>query len=103
MMSNYISIHTSVMALLVIAISGPVGFGQVSEAWVAHYNGEDNDADYARDMEIDYEGNVYAVGTSMSMDGQTDIVTVSFDPSGEERWATRAAARWNDSPPINSL
>lgn len=82
-------IAAGLIFMLMLYVFGSDGAAQVSESWVAHYNGESNEADLARDFELDRTGNIYAVGTSMSAGGGADIVTVSFDPDGGERWAER--------------
>jgi len=75
--------------VLLLFFSDNECLSQVSENWVAHYNGEANNAEYARDFEMDQNGNTYIIGTSMNSDGTTDIVTTSFDQQGERRWVSR--------------
>ncbi len=87
-MNNVCFIRLCLKALMLVSLETSVS-AQVIEDWVAHYDGEDNDADYARDLEMDRQGNIYAVGTSMNMDDGADIVTISLDHQGVERWAAR--------------
>jgi len=77
------------MLAIIPALFWQIGTAQVAQDWVAHYNGEANNAEYARDFEMDHDGNIYIIGTSMNGNGSTDIVTASFDPQGGQRWAAR--------------
>lgn len=86
---SYPIVRVKLLVLLAAMLNGPYLFAQVIEDWVAHYNGNFNGADYARDFEIDHEGNIYVIGTSTSMNDGMDIVTVSFDSNGQERWVAR--------------
>jgi len=56
-----------------------------TEDWVTRYNGPGNSLDQAHAMALDDSGNVYVTGTSHS--GDADIVTIKYDPEGNERWA----------------
>jgi uncharacterized delta-60 repeat protein len=54
--------------------------------WVAKFNGADNRHDDAGSMALDYQGNVYVTGTSLTVSSGTDIATVKYDSTGAQKW-----------------
>jgi len=59
-------------------------------AWVRRYNGPvgyGGDAGYG--VEVDALGNVFVTGPSAGVGTSTDIVTIKYNSSGIEQWATR--------------
>ena len=65
-------------------------FGQVSESWVARYNGPDNKNDQARLITTDASGNVIVSGTSGSKKGGFGyITTVKYSPGGIQQFVAR--------------
>ncbi|MCP4707857.1 MAG: hypothetical protein GY869_04465 [Planctomycetes bacterium] len=59
-----------------------------AEQWVAWYNDPVNNGDYARDISVDAEGNIYVLGYSYN-NGLTDYVTIKYSPDSNEIWTTR--------------
>ncbi len=59
--------------------------------WVARYNGPGNDDDWANDIAVDGEGNVYVTGTSVTSWPDFDIVTIKYNRAGQEQWVARYA------------
>jgi hypothetical protein len=56
--------------------------------WAFRYGGLQSGAQCgAERIVVDGSGNVYAVGTSTSPGGQTDLVTIKIDPQGTLAWA----------------
>jgi len=55
-------------------------------AWVRTYNGTADNADHARDIEVDASGNVYVTGSSRNMGTSSDIVTIKYDSTGYQEW-----------------
>ena len=58
------------------------------EQWVARYNGSENSGDYACDMVIDNNSNIYVTGyTNFTYPGDsTDSATIKYDKNGVEQW-----------------
>lgn len=62
---------------------------QVTEQWVARYNGPGNGPDSARAICLDALGNIYVAGTSRGDSTGDDYVVVKYDPDGTELWVAR--------------
>jgi uncharacterized delta-60 repeat protein len=60
-----------------------------TEAWVAIYNGPDNDFDVAQAIAVDCGGNVYVTGKSAGANTNLDYLTIKYNSSGAEEWASR--------------
>ncbi|MDQ3111945.1 MAG: SBBP repeat-containing protein [Bacteroidota bacterium] len=58
-----------------------------NQQWATYYNGPGNGYDEARAIVTDALGNVYVTGYSLGTN--YDIVTIMYDPSGVQQWATR--------------
>jgi hypothetical protein len=56
--------------------------------WSARYDGPAGAEDLMADMKVDQDGNTYVTGSSRSSSNY-DIVTISYDATGEERWISR--------------
>ena len=68
------------------------------QQWVARYNGEANNGDFATAIAVDKSGNVYVTGysgddyvtgISLGLDTVIDFVTVKYDTLGQEQWVAR--------------
>ena len=57
--------------------------------WVARYNGPGNGLDQLRALVVDASGNVYVTGEANLGVGNSDFVTIKYDPSGNQLWAVR--------------
>lgn len=69
-----------------------------TEAWRVAYNGSFNGNDAAHKIVIDTSGNIYVTGTSFN-GFRDDIVTVKYDPNGNQVWDARYNnANTNSSP-----
>lgn len=63
--------------------------GNGNQVWTSSYNGTGNSYDEARAIDIDASGNVYVTGYSAGPSSNYDIVTIKYDASGAQQWATR--------------
>jgi hypothetical protein len=57
--------------------------------WVNRYNGTGDSLDYAADIAVDAEGNVYAAGASVGDTTSLDFAVVSVSAAGSLRWVYR--------------
>jgi hypothetical protein len=74
---------TLILALL--TISAVSGFSQINIQWASRYTSAGNNIDRAVDLARDGSGNVIVTGTSWN-GSNFDIVTVKYDPAGNELW-----------------
>lgn len=57
--------------------------------WATGYNGSGNSNDVPAALKVDTAGNVYVTGTSRGPTNGDDIVTVKYDPAGNQLWTAR--------------
>jgi uncharacterized delta-60 repeat protein len=57
-------------------------------AWVRTYNGSANDWDECTAIAVDDSGNVYVTGFTVGLGTYRDYVTIKYDSTGEELWAS---------------
>lgn len=62
---------------------------QVSEEWVARYNGPGNASDGAVDVAVDNAGNVYVTGSSAGAGTFADYATIKYNSAGVQQWVAR--------------
>lgn len=60
-----------------------------NQQWASAYDGTGNGYDEARAIVTDSSGNVYVTGYSAGPSANYDIVTIMYNPSGVQQWATR--------------
>jgi hypothetical protein len=71
--------------LSVTGLFAHVAFAQVTEEWVARYNGQANSEDRARTLAVDAQGNVYVTGYSAGIGTSNDYATVKYSQELENR------------------
>ncbi len=92
-----------ISGILVIKVPKDVS-AQVTEEWVARYNGPGNDYDDAWAMAVDNHGNIFVTGLSKG-DNITfyDYATVAYDSDGNELWSARYNGPGNGSDWANAI
>jgi uncharacterized delta-60 repeat protein len=78
-------------------------FPQVTEEWVARYNGPGSGIDLARSIAVDGSGNVYVTGESVGSGTSYDYATIKYNSSGVEQWVQRYNGPGNDNDRAYSL
>jgi hypothetical protein len=66
--------------------------------WQRDYNGPAHKDDAARSVAVGPNGTVYVAGTSQNARGDTDIVTIAYDPDGQLLWAQSYDGGGKDYP-----
>jgi hypothetical protein len=76
---------------------------QVTEEWVARYNGPANGSDYANALAVDSSGSVYVTGSSDGEGSNADYATVKYDRAGNEEWVARYNGPGNNGDVARAL
>jgi hypothetical protein len=66
--------------------------GNGNQVWLARYNNQWNEPDYATALALDGAGNVYVTGRSAG-----DYATVKYGPAGVQQWAARYSGPGNEA------
>jgi hypothetical protein len=74
--------------LLFLAIAC-IANAQVTQEWVATYNGPSNGLDFAFSTTVDGLGNVYVTGGSVGNGTGLDYATIKYNSSGVQQWVQR--------------
>ncbi len=76
--------NTSILFLFLIITSNLLS--QVTEEWVARYNGPSNSSESAYAIAVDKSGNSYVTGTSYSFSPRSNVVTIKYNSDGVQQW-----------------
>lgn len=79
----------TLITILILLSAFEIAPAQVTQEWVARYNGPDNLIDEASSMVVDNSGNVYVTGKSNGSSAETDYVTIKYNSVGVESWVRR--------------
>jgi len=93
----------SAIALTILAFEHQPSFSQVTQEWVARYNGPGNSNDNAWSLAVDGSGNVYVTGSSDVSGTGRDYATVKYNSSGVQQWVARYNGPGNSSDNARSL
>ncbi len=74
---------------LAILLSGINTNSQVTQQWVARYNGPFNSYDFAHALVVDLSGNVYVTGESRRNNSYYDITSIKYNSGGSAEWIQR--------------
>ncbi len=85
---SYVICALMITTILVIEVPKDVS-AQVTEEWVAIYDGPGNSADRANDIAIGPTGNIYVTGMSTGASTGNDVCTVAYDCDGNILWSAR--------------
>lgn len=67
---------------------------QVSEQWVARYDGADHLADRGNSLTTDASGNIYVTGTCTRL-GNVDCITIKYNSNGVSQWTSFYSGQGN--------
>ena len=67
------------------------------EQWAARWDDPASSYDYANDIAVDENGNVYVTGISQGMGTDNDYTTVKYNSMGEQQWAVPYNGQSNGS------
>jgi hypothetical protein len=85
---NLILIVLTITVLSIIALVNNL-FPQVTQEWVARYNGPGNAWDWGTSIATDAAGNIYVAGYSVGSGTSEDYVTIKYNSSGVQQWVQR--------------
>ncbi len=74
-----------------------------TERWVYRYDGPANSYDGAYSVTVGVDGNIYAAGYSVGIGTSRDIIIISLNPLGFERWVYRydgPGSSWDEASSI---
>jgi len=81
--------YPGILLLSFLLVGIQPALAQVSEEWVARYNGPGNYHDYAEAIAVDSSGNVYVTGRSDGSGANFDYATIKYDSAGNGIWVRR--------------
>ncbi|HEY3251559.1 MAG TPA: SBBP repeat-containing protein [Ignavibacteria bacterium] len=74
-----------------------------SMLWTARYNGYANLDDEAASIVIDQSGNAYVAGTASNAGTMKDIITIKYNPIGQQIWAVSYNGTLNQDDAANAM
>jgi uncharacterized delta-60 repeat protein len=77
-----------------------------NQQWIGVFNGTGNDVDYAKDLAVDNQGNVYVTGWASMTGYARECVTIKYNSYGDTVWTRRYGGsydQWGNSIAVDSL
>ena len=87
--------HKWPMLLVFLSFFNSFISAQVTEQWVARYNGPEDIFDGGHALTVDAFGNVFVTGQSVNDNTGSDFVTIKYDANGNELWVRRYNSIYN--------
>ena len=85
-MSKSISAYLTGSLVLIALLYAPGAFAQVTQEWVARYNGTSNSMDLCYAITLDEAGNVYVTGSTYTLSTGCNGLTMKYNAAGELLW-----------------
>lgn len=89
------------IVILFILFSSCYLYSQISQQWVARYNGPANSYEAAVDIVTDSDGNIYAAGSTYNTN--YDYVLIKYNPAGTIIWVKQYNGTGNASDFISAM
>ncbi|MGH2575564.1 MAG: SBBP repeat-containing protein, partial [Ignavibacteria bacterium] len=77
------------IVLFCLGLPSVIEAQNVSEQWVARYNGTANTFDGGYSLALDGSGNIYVTGSSFGSGTSRDYLTIKYNSTGTEQWVKR--------------
>ena len=77
-----------IYCILILVFFNICFYAQVSQEWVARFNGLGNGFDYAGELIADSSGNIYVAGQSELNKINSKLVVIKYAPGGTQQWVT---------------
>jgi len=97
------SYRVALLAVLVCLLAPSLLHAQLDTAWVRRYDGGEIDEDWASDMTVDGDGNIYVVGTGYAGNLSLDIILQKYDSAGALQWTAVHNGEEDDEDSASAL